>query len=166
MTYNIYISENLTYCYTEAELHDIALTVALTRSQVSPTASLIKTDTTYVQADKDEMENINVYGRGEDVSEVDVFHQIATVNDDNGLDIQFEKLEMPKPTVIDTIGGYRYALKQEAYYSNGYEGHYQAHAIKTYDGTDVMLYWDIINPDAEEESDMCDWENPCEVARI
>lgn len=165
MKYNIYVSENLTYCHTETEIHQIALEIAENRSQVAPTAKTIYTSIDYVQADKDDMENITIYGSGENVLDADTFQQIGTVDDANGLYVRLESIKMPKPTMIRDDYN-EYALKQEAYYSNGYEGRYQANAVDTFDGASVMLYWDIINPDAEEEADMCDWQNPCEVVRL
>ena len=68
--------------------------------------------------------------------------------------------------------GAKYILIQDAYLSNegGYgDAAYFADAIKvgdTPDDGDVSLYtveWDIVNKEAEDEADACDWDTPADV---
>lgn len=57
-----------------------------------------------------------------------------------------------------------YELTQDAYYSNGNEGYYQA-AAEDAEGNVYMVYWEIQRPDADEE-DCCDWNEPSRVEFI
>ena len=57
-----------------------------------------------------------------------------------------------------TFEGKEYTLTQEAYYQAG-EGKYMASAIDA-EGNEYNVWWTITNPDAEEECDMCDWDEP------
>lgn len=63
-----------------------------------------------------------------------------------------------------TFEGKEYTLTQEAYYQAG-EGKYTASAIDA-EGNEYNVWWTITNPDAEEESDMCNWDEPESVERI
>lgn len=48
-------------------------------------------------------------------------------------------------------------LTQQAYLqSNGNDNWYQAAGIDA-DDNDYLIKWEITNPDAEDESDACDW---------
>lgn len=63
--------------------------------------------------------------------------------------------------------GKTYTLTQDAYYSNGNDGQYQAAAVDK-DGRTYMVYWNILegHEDDENEDTMCDWDNPDEVTLI
>jgi len=39
---------------------------------------------------------------------------------------------------------------------------YQASATDA-DGNEYTVIWDVANPDAEDESDMCDWSSPAAI---
>ena len=61
--------------------------------------------------------------------------------------------------------GEEYELTQQAYYNEATGNEYQAHAFDK-NGEEFYVFWDIKNPNAEEEEDMCDWDNPTRVSRI
>lgn len=61
--------------------------------------------------------------------------------------------------------GEEYELTQQAHYCESAGDEYTAHAFDK-NGDEYYVYWDIINPDAEEEENMCDWDNPARVSRI
>lgn len=61
-----------------------------------------------------------------------------------------------------SYNGQNYELTHEAYFSGK---HYTANAIGT-DGKEYLVKWEIVRPDAEEESDMCNWDLPEEIAEI
>lgn len=58
--------------------------------------------------------------------------------------------------------GHILEINGEAYYTNG-SGRYQCIATDLETREKVMVYWDIIDPEAEWEEDMCDWDHPAEV---
>lgn len=76
--------------------------------------------------------------------------------------------------------GLRYALTQTAYITNGkpdWEGkpttHYEAMCIRTDASPNdrgivpaLKVYWDITNPDAEDESEACDWDDPSDMQML
>lgn len=54
-------------------------------------------------------------------------------------------------------------LTQEAYLNNGAGGDWRDDAYTargTVNGLPCKIWWININPDAEDESDCCDWSNP------
>ena len=63
-----------------------------------------------------------------------------------------------------TFEGKTYTLTQDAYYSNGNEGRYQASALDE-DGNTYMVLWRILDghEDDDNEDTMCDWDNPFAV---
>lgn len=63
--------------------------------------------------------------------------------------------------------GKNYTLTQEAYYSNGNEGQYQASALDE-DGNAYIVLWRILDghEDDDNEDTMCDWDNPFAVELI
>ena len=82
------------------------------------------------------------------------------------MDITFEKL-------VDKFGAYHknglsYCIEQSPYLSyvagstNGYviqgETYYRAFGYDSI-GNGYYFWWEIINPEAEDESDACDWNN-------
>ena len=60
-----------------------------------------------------------------------------------------------------TFEGKVYEYTQEAYYNAG-TGMYEAN-VKDDDGRYYKAYFIIDNENAEEEADMCDWDNPIEI---
>ena len=76
-------------------------------------------------------------------------------------------MEMKKDYGYVEFAGEEYVLIQDAYLD---DTEYVADAIKADDKPDedgyVTVYkveWEIIYPDAEDEGDRCDWDNPAEV---
>ena len=61
--------------------------------------------------------------------------------------------------------GEEYELTQQAYYNEATGDEYQAHAFDK-NGEEFYVFWNIKNPEAEEEEDMCDWDNPECVERV
>ena len=63
------------------------------------------------------------------------------------------------------FNGKIYTLTQDAYYSNGNTGEYQASAIDKL-GNEYMIYWTIredIDQNTAEEDEMCNWDEPSRV---
>ena len=98
MTYTISISETLLNYYKDSDLRHIAEDIAFNRNLVEPDIKTIKTGWGYVQADKDDMENITIYAEDENPDEAWCFIPVATVKDDEDgwFNIQYESMEMPQ----------------------------------------------------------------------
>ena len=165
MTYTIEISNNLTYCFTEEQIRDIVSDVFRSRSKIGQDNVVIATSNGYVQADRDDMYNISIYGAEEDTMDAEVFQTAAMIEDD---EIRYMDLDMPTINEVE-VNGERYALTEDAYHCSMLwigDDRYTAKAVNRKTGRTSRVYWDIINPDAEEAADMCDWDEPSEAEAL
>ncbi len=167
MTYTIEISENITYCFTKAQILEIVSAVNSERSSIgfNHTTTIAVKDIGAVQADRDDMYNIMVYGADEDTMDAEVFQIAATVVDD---EIRYEDIDMPKIQEVE-VNGERFALTEDAYHCSMLwigDNRYTAKAVNRETGRTSRVYWDITHPDADEEDGMCDWDEPSEAEAL
>lgn len=80
---------------------------------------------------------------------------------------KLEKLEAAYGAV--EIEGNEYFLTQHPYIygTQGEKPHYRAAAIDN-NGDEYLVTWNVLEnwEIIEDESDMCDWDNPCNVEKI
>lgn len=73
-----------------------------------------------------------------------------------------------------TYEGVVYALSQDAYFANNGQSEYHCHAVteaycneaNEFASPSHLVIWDVINPEAEDESDACDWSSPYNVVAL
>lgn len=164
MKYTISVSDNLTYCFNESELQDIAETVYQNRSGIGQDTVIIDTTHGAVQAERDDMYDIVIYGKGEDTLDSYVSHVIMTVADEDRQSVSLVMPDLNRHGVVE-YEGVRYALLQDAYPVD-LSDQYMASAVRLSDGRHCYVYWNIVNPDSEWEDNVCDWDEPVDVQEI
>lgn len=74
-------------------------------------------------------------------------------------------LEEEKKMNTITFESKEYTLTQEAYMAGTHDApHFEAHAVDA-DGNEYMVQWDVRDNwrEMDDQSDMCDWDNPASV---